>query len=172
MASRGMLRWSPDQLDEYEKRLAKLRKAREGLPGAPETNATAPAAATLRGKAAEAARGVQKKPPKYRNRKVEEDGHIFDSKKERDRYRELMALHLAGRITAPSLQVRIRCEVNGVLVCSYVADFTYHEIDRDGRPVGQLVVEDVKSAFTRKLPVYRLKKKLVAALHGVQIREV
>jgi len=34
------------------------------------------------------------------------------------------------------------------------------------------VVEDVKSEFTRKDPVYRLKYKLMKACHGIDIREV
>ena len=33
-------------------------------------------------------------------------------------------------------------------------------------------LEDVKSAFTRKDPVYRLKNKLMKACHGIDIREV
>lgn len=54
--------------------------------------------------------------------------------------------------------------VNGVIVCRYWADFTYLEN-------GVRVVEDVKSKITRMQPVYRLKKKLVAAAFGVEIRE-
>jgi hypothetical protein len=30
----------------------------------------------------------------------------------------------------------------------------------------------VKSAFTRKLPVYRIKRKLMKAVYGIEIREV
>jgi hypothetical protein len=37
---------------------------------------------------------------------------------------------------------------------------------------GSEVVEDVKSAITAKNPVYRLKKKLVEAIHNVKINEV
>ena len=55
--------------------------------------------------------------------------------------------------------------INGVKVCTYIADFTYEEL-------GGVVVEDVKSEFTRKDPVYRLKNKLMKACHGIDIREV
>ncbi len=54
--------------------------------------------------------------------------------------------------------------MNGVIVCRYVADFVYI---RDGRRV----IEDVKSSFTKMLPVYRLKKRLLAAV-GLEINEV
>jgi hypothetical protein len=50
-------------------------------------------------------------------------------------------------------------------VCKYISDFVYLEN-------GQKIVEDVKSEYTRKLPVYRLKKKLVKAVHGIDIKEV
>jgi hypothetical protein len=34
------------------------------------------------------------------------------------------------------------------------------------------VVEDVKSKATRKIAVYRLKKKLMKQIHGLTIKEV
>jgi len=34
------------------------------------------------------------------------------------------------------------------------------------------VIEDVKSPVTRKLPAYRLKKRLMLACHGITIVEV
>ncbi len=51
-----------------------------------------------------------------------------------------------------------------VVICKYVADFTYVEN-------GQQVIEDVKSPITRLNPVFRLKKKMLAAM-GVEIQEV
>lgn len=47
----------------------------------------------------------------------------------------------------------------------YVADFVY-------QANGQTVVEDVKSAATRKLAVYRLKKHLMMSVHGLEVVEV
>lgn len=103
--------------------------------------------------------------PKYRNQKTEVGGILFDSKKEAARWVELLDLQRAGRISCLTRQVRFRLKVNGMLVCSYVADFVY--IER-----GRRVVEDVKSPLTRKLPVYVLKKKLMLAVWGVTISEV
>jgi hypothetical protein len=51
------------------------------------------------------------------------------------------------------------------LVCTYIADFVYRNSQH------QEVVEDVKSEITRKNPVYRIKKKLVKAIFGVDISE-
>ena len=71
----------------------------------------------------------------------------------------------AGEIRNLERQVRFPIVVNGVKVCTYIADHVYDEMA--GR-----VVEDVKSEFTRKDPVYRLKNKLMKACHGIDIREV
>jgi hypothetical protein len=92
------------------------------------------------------------------------DGVRFDSRKEAARWGELVLLQRAGRIGCLRRQVRIPIRVNGVTVCRYVADAVYLE---DGRRV----VEDTKSEITRRLPVYRLKRKLLAALYGIEIRE-
>lgn len=103
---------------------------------------------------------------KYRNVKTEVDGYIFDSKKEARRYGELKLLATAGEIRNLELQPSFDCIVNGAKVCTYKADFAYFADNAR-------VIEDVKSAITRKHPVYRLKKKLVEALHpGVVIKEV
>lgn len=90
---------------------------------------------------------------------------LFDSRKEAKRYLELLPRWRAGEIQALDLQKRIRLIVNGIVVCTYVADFAYIE-------KGKRVVEDVKSRITRKLPVYILKKKLLKAIYGVEIMEV
>ena len=102
---------------------------------------------------------------KFRNRRVEVDGLKFDSVKESKRWAELQFMERAGEIKNLQRQVRIPIVINGVKVCTYVADYVYDEMA--GR-----VVEDVKSAFTRKDPVYRLKNKLMKACHGIDIREV
>lgn len=101
---------------------------------------------------------------KFGNVKTVVDGLPFDSKKEAARWVELVALQRAGKINGLRRQVRIPIRVNDVIVFRYVADFVY--VER-----GQRVVEDVKSSFTRMNPVYRLKKKMLAAM-GIEIREV
>ena len=101
---------------------------------------------------------------KYRNIKCEVDGIIFDSIKEAKRYKELKLLERAGVLHSIECQRVFKIEVKGVHICKYIADFFYIE---NNLPV----VEDVKSAYTAKLPVYRLKKKLLAATHGITIKE-
>lgn len=101
---------------------------------------------------------------KYRNEPVEEDGHRFDSKAERARYRELKLMRAAGEISYLELQPDYPLIVNGVKIGTYIADFCY-ETDHG------TVVEDVKSPATRT-PVFRIKKKLVKALYGIEIVEV
>lgn len=110
-----------------------------------------------------------KSPPKtsskYKNRKVTIDDIRFDSKKEGDRYLELKLLLRAGQISHLKLQPEFKMVHHGILICKYRADFEYREN-------GKIVVEDVKSEYTRTLPVYRIKKKMMKAFYGVDVREV
>lgn len=104
---------------------------------------------------------------KYLNKKVIIDGHKFDSKKESLRYLELKQLEASGEIKLLKMQYPIILFEKSKYgrAIKYVADFTYIKD-------GQLVVEDVKSAFTRKNPVYRLKKRIVAEKYDIEIQEV
>lgn len=107
-----------------------------------------------------------KKKSKYGNEKVEVDGVWFDSKKEAARWKELLLLLKVGEIGVLERQVSFDLNVGEKKVARYVADFTYLTKN------GEKVVEDVKSSYTRKLPVYRLKKKLMLSIHKIQIKEV
>jgi len=109
---------------------------------------------------------TEKKPSKYHNRKAMYQGIQFDSHKEMNRYRELQLLERAGLIRSIELQPRYDLIVNGHKLGFYRADFRYKEVT-----TGTVVTEDVKSPAT-KTAVYQLKKKLVKALHGVEIIEV
>lgn len=98
---------------------------------------------------------------KYNNQKTEWNGKTYDSKKEAKR---AFALHHAeknGVISDLREQVVYKFEFNGLLICKYKADFVYI---RDGIEV----VEDVKGVRT---DVYKLKKKLMKAFHGIDIFE-
>jgi hypothetical protein len=99
---------------------------------------------------------------KYKAIRTTIDGHTFASKAEANRYQHLKLLEKAGQITNLSLQPRYALDVGGVHICNYIADFRYW--DEGGR-----VVEDVKGVRT---PVYKLKKKLMLACHGIVIKEV
>jgi len=103
---------------------------------------------------------------KYRNRKTLVDGIQFDSQKEADRYQELQWMQQAGLIQDLELQPRYDLIVNGHKLGFYRGDFRYKEVATDS-----VILEDVKSPATRTA-VYRLKKKLVKALYGVEIIEV
>lgn len=104
---------------------------------------------------------------KYRNKKTEYNGRMFDSKKEAHRAQELDMLRFAkgekDKVVDVEYQPRFRCVVNGKKICDYYADFRITYAD------GSVVVEDVKGF---KTSVYKLKKKLVEALHDVEIIEV
>jgi hypothetical protein len=104
---------------------------------------------------------------KYGNEKTEVDGILFDSIKESGRYLQLRYLVKLGQIKDLRMQVPYELTVNGEKVASYVSDFVYYDI-----ATGETIVEDVKSIFTRKLPVYRLKKKLMKSIYGITIAEI
>lgn len=113
---------------------------------------------------------------KYRAVPTTVNGFRFASKAEARRYQELLLLGKAGEIRNLELQPRFAITSAGQRVAEYVVDFRYEERfflkTSDGAPLGwswRDVVEDVKGV---KTPVYRLKKKLVEAQHGITIREV
>lgn len=107
-----------------------------------------------------------KNPSKYGNRKVTDaEGNVHDSTKEFRRWQELQLRERAGEIRSLRRQVPFALVVGGVLVCTYVADFVYEH-------AAATIVEDCKSPPTRKLAAYSIKRKLMQAIHGLQIREV
>ena len=110
---------------------------------------------------------------KYGNKKVECDGHVFDSKREMQRYCELKLLQQAGKIFNLELQKpfellpsqyehtgkvytkgkkagqpEVKCVERPV---KYIADFVYTDEN------GIVVVEDVKGIKTKE---YIIKRKL------------
>lgn len=98
---------------------------------------------------------------------TEVDGKKFHSKKEAERYQELLLLERAGEISHLQTQVRYDLIVNGEKVGTYIADFVY----QDERTVSR-VVEDVKG-YKKGMAYsyYRLKKKLMKACYGIDILE-
>ena len=109
----------------------------------------------------------EKKANKYNAVRVEYDGLWFDSLKERSRYINLKYLEINGDIKDIVHHVVFRLELTNKKVCDYEADFQYTDIKS-----GKMIVEDVKSTATRKLSTYRLKKKLMLAQYGIEIKEV
>lgn len=109
--------------------------------------------------------GLPNTPPKYRNKATVFEGLKFDSKREASRWRELQLLQRSGRIRNLQRQVKYRLEVNGVLICTYTADFEYEEL---GRGAWAKVTEDSKGYANDRWP---MKKKLMRACHGIEVRE-
>jgi hypothetical protein len=108
------------------------------------------------------------KESKYKNKKTGE----YDSKKEAKRGAELELLEkqriIKNLVKQPEFVLQDSFKKNGVTYreIKYIADFAYY---RDSA----YIIEDVKSDFTRKNPVYRLKKKLFEyKFKNYTIREV
>lgn len=122
---------------------------------------------------------------KYKNKKVTIDGETFDSKREAQRWCELIMLQRAGEVTFLQRQVKYvlippqhetyeRYGKKGQRLkdgqrtlekeCTYIADFQYHDAK-----TGNLVVEDTKGVRTKD---YIIKRKLMLWVHGIRISEV
>lgn len=118
---------------------------------------------------------------KYNNKRVEYDGRVFDSLKEYRRYRDLKLMQRSGLISDLHLQVpfelvpavydevevQLKTKVKMEKKCvqrsiRYIADFVYM---KDGK----MIVEDTKGFRTKE---YELKKKMMRALLGVEIKEI
>lgn len=118
---------------------------------------------------------------KYSNKKITVNGITFDSKREYNRFCELVLLERAGQIQ--NLQMQVEFELiptqreilpgvdgNGnrklgkviERPCKYKADFVYTEN-------GKTVVEDTKGYRTTD---YIIKRKLLLWRYGIRIKEV
>ncbi|MEN8291405.1 DUF1064 domain-containing protein [Acinetobacter radioresistens] len=117
---------------------------------------------------------AKSKKNKFNAVKVEIDGFAFDSKKEAKRYIQLKAMQQHKEIRelkhhqcfelAP--KTRIAGEKRAKPALRYFADFTYYTA------AGEFVVEDVKSAITRKTASYRNKKHLMKTVLNIDVQEV
>lgn len=107
--------------------------------------------------------------PKYRNKKTIIDGLVFSSKKEAGYYLRLKDDQKHGRIgrfemqksyeLIPTIKRKGKPAVRGV---KYIADFVVYNID------GSVDIIDTKGMRT---PVYKLKKKMMLFLLGLEIIE-
>ncbi len=110
-----------------------------------------------------------RKPHKYRAKRCVVDGIRFDSKREAGRYLELKTLEKAGKIERLKLQPEFKLIAHdgspfGVTVGKYRADFQYFDVC-----AGRTVIEDAKGVRTE---TYKLKKRIVEAVHKIKITEV
>lgn len=111
---------------------------------------------------------------KYRNKKVEVDGIVFDSRKEARHWQELRMLENAGVIQNLRRQEKFLLipsqKIDGKVVeraVHYIADFVYEDAITK-----EIVVEDTKNPYLRKEPRYVIKRKLMLYVHGIRIREI
>lgn len=112
----------------------------------------------------------RRKRAKYGNKKVFADGIWFDSRKEWQRYTELVLALNSGLITKLQIHPKFELVVNGTKVGNFVADFSYSVVFPSDGP-SKIIVEDVKSRPTMTA-VYRLKKRLLRALFGIDVQEI
>jgi len=98
---------------------------------------------------------------KFGNVWTEIDGIKFQSKAEARRYEVLRDRQTTGMISDLRLQVSYPLTINGAKIATYRADFVYIRS-------GGEIVEDVKGVRT---DLFKLKKKLMKALHGIEIYE-
>lgn len=100
---------------------------------------------------------------KYHAVRTVVNGIAFASRAEATAYQNRLLLLQAGDISDLELQPKFPIVIDGQYVCTYVADFRYRLT-----ATGAIIVEDVKGVRTA---VYKLKKKLVKALYGIDILE-
>jgi hypothetical protein len=101
---------------------------------------------------------------KYGNIPQRVDGIFFHSKKEARHYKTLKAMQQAGIIRDLETQPVFRLEVNGVFIAKYISDFRYWDIELDRE-----IICDVKGHRTQ---LYKIKKRLMKAIHGIEVEEV
>lgn len=112
---------------------------------------------------------IKEKKSKHGNKKTSRlvNGKIryFDSKKEAERYDELILLLRAKKITELDIQPEFLLSDtqrhNGITYpkVKYISDFMYKQN-------GKTIVEDVKSSHTAKLDKYRVKIKWFLSIYG------
>lgn len=96
---------------------------------------------------------------------IDETYGRFDSTGEHGRWYELLRLQEQGVIRNLRRQVPYELRVGDELIAMYRADFVYDE--RQGDDWAE-IVEDFKGKRTKD---YKLRAKLMKAIHGIVIRE-
>lgn len=110
---------------------------------------------------------------KFFSKKVIVDGITFDSKKESETYLKLKEDEKNGVIKDLELQKEFVLQDKFKLgnktrrQITYKADFTYVSVED-----GVYHVVDVKSKYTAKDKVYRIKKKLFEYRYGIELEEI
>ena len=103
-----------------------------------------------------------KRANKYGAKRTVFDGITFDSQREAEVYRDLKVLEAAGRISGFERQRKFNLIVNGEIIGSYRADFSFIDHDQDGR----LRVVDVKGVVQRS---FVRTQKIIKAIYGIDV---
>ena len=103
--------------------------------------------------------GTKAKKHKYNAKKTVVDEIVFDSEAEANRYGKLKLLQKAKKIGKIILQYEFDLGAG----ITYKCDFLYIDFE-----LKQFVVEDVKGV---KTPEYKLKKKLLKEVYGIEVYE-
>lgn len=98
--------------------------------------------------------------------KSEAKPDLFDSKEELSRWHILKQQEKLGLIRNLQRQVEFKLQVNGILICTYKADFVYEE---KGLHQWISIVEDKKGGNATITKDFLIKKKLMKALFGIDI---
>lgn len=93
------------------------------------------------------------------------DGQNFKSILESTFYNRMWVLQKAGEVVKIEREVEYELTVNGHFITRYMMDFRITYAD------GRIDYVDCKSAPT-VTPLYKLKRALMFAIHGIQLREV
>lgn len=93
------------------------------------------------------------------------DGETFKSTLEATYYSRLKVLQKVGEVTNIEREVRYEFHVNGIFVGTYLLDF------RITYATGVVEHIDCKSQPT-VTPLFRIKKQLMKACHGIDVVEV
>lgn len=108
---------------------------------------------------------------KFNNKKTIYNGIKFDSKKECERYKQLIMQQDGGLISDLKLQPKFEFKLNGHPIMyksrrklTYKADFQYH-----CHKSGKTVVEDAKGF---KTPEYKIKWALMKYINNITVIEV
>ena len=110
---------------------------------------------------------------KFFSKKVVVEGITFDSKKEGEYYLKLKELEKKGTIKDLELQkeyvLQDKFKINGKTrrEIRYKCDFTYFTTEDN-----KLHVVDIKSPYTAKDKVYRIKKKMFEYRYGIELEEI
>lgn len=100
---------------------------------------------------------------KFRNQPQTIDGIYFPSKWEAEYYGQCKLRVKAGNLAKFEVHVKFPLMVNGELICTYEADFVLYF------PDGSFQVVDTKSEATEGLSTFKIKKKLMWAIHKIKV---